>query len=63
MEKEEILNLYHELTKINVHNNILLMAVLQKQGMSEDEITELNDFISESIEKEYNKRIKNDSDK
>lgn len=50
-----------EIMKAIVHNKILLMVILSKLGMEDDEIDELNAKIYNALDKEIEKFINGES--
>ena len=51
-----------ELMKAIVHNKILLMVILSKLGMEDDEIDKLNKEIYEALDKSINEFINGERD-
>lgn len=47
-----------DLQKEIIHNQILLMLILEKLGLSKEEVMKLNIEVAEKIEKEYERKIK-----
>ena len=47
-----------DLQKEIIHNQILLMMVLERLGLSKEEVMKLNIEVAEKIEKEYERKIK-----
>ena len=53
-----------EIQKEIIHNQILLLLILEKLGLSKKEVMKLNIEVAEKIEKEYERKIKEkESDK
>ena len=51
-----------ELMRAIIHNKVLLMVVLSKLGMEDDEIDTLNQAIYKTLDKEIDNFIKGDDD-
>lgn len=51
-----------ELMRAIIHNKVLLMVILSKLGMQDDEIDKLNTSIANSMEEEVEKIKKGDKD-
>lgn len=47
-----------EIQKEIIHNQILLLLILEKLGLSKEEVMKLNIEVAEKIEKEYERKIK-----
>ena len=47
-----------ELMKAIIHNRVLLAVILSKLGMEDNEIDTLNQTIDNSMEKEFNKLMR-----
>lgn len=47
-----------EIQKEIIHNQILLMLILERLGLSKEEVSKLNIEVAEKIEKEYERKIK-----
>lgn len=47
-----------DLQKEIIHNQILLMLILERLGLSKEEVSKLNIEVAEKIEKEYERKIK-----
>ena len=51
-----------EIMKAIVHNKVLLMVILSKLGMEDDEIDKLNKTIYDALEKSITEFIKGEKD-
>lgn len=47
-----------ELYKSIIHNQILLLLILEKLGLEKEQVIKLNDEITEKVENEYERIIK-----
>lgn len=59
--KEKVRNADVEMMRTIVHNKVLLMVILSKLGMEDDEIDELNVKIYNALDKEIEKFINGES--
>ena len=58
MRKKELEQMIVTLQKVEIHNQVLLMAVLSILGMEDDDIDDLNDKIVKNIEKMWEEHCK-----
>lgn len=47
-----------EIQKEIIHNQILLLLILEKLGLEKEQVIKLNDEITEKVENEYERIIK-----
>lgn len=59
--KEKVRNADVEMMRTIVHNKVLLMVILSKLGMEDDEIDELNAKVYNALDKEIEKFINGES--
>lgn len=59
--KEKVRNADVEMMRAIVHNKVLLMVILSKLGMEDDEIDTLNKTIYDTLDKSMNDFLKGDN--